>query len=92
MVRTSGLLLSFSASLKAQTKASDVPKLVQDLNDKDPAMRGAAAAALDNLHDTAGEPALIAGLKQSNKNVSAATVVVRTLGRFNDAKARCGHR
>jgi len=82
-----GLLLSFSASLKAQTKASDVPKLVQDLNDKDPAVRGAAAAALDNLHDTAGEPALIAGLKQSSKNVSAATVVVRTLGRFNDAKA-----
>ena len=81
------LLFSFSASLKAQTKASDVPKLVQDLNDKDPAMRGAAAAALDNLHDTAGEPALIAGLKQSSKNVSAATVVVRTLGRFNDAKA-----
>jgi len=82
-----GLLLTFSASLKAQTKASDVPKLVQDLNDKDPAVRGAAAAALDNLHDTAGEPALIAGLKQSSKNVSAATVVVRTLGRFNDAKA-----
>jgi HEAT repeat protein len=81
------LLLSFSASLKAQTKASDVPKLVQDLNDKDPAVRGAAAAALDSLHDTAGEPALIAGLKQSSKNVSAATVVVRTLGRFNDAKA-----
>jgi len=26
-------------------------------------------------------------LKQSSKNVSAATVVVRTLGRFNDAKA-----
>ena len=82
-----GLLLSFSAGLKAQTKAIDVPKLVQDLNDKDPAVRGAAAAALDNLHDTAGEPALIAGLKQSSKNVSAATVVVRTLGRFNDAKA-----
>ena len=80
-------LLSFSASLKAQTKANEVPKLVQDLNDKDPAVRGAAAAALDNLHDTAAEPALIAGLKQSSKNVSAATVIVRTLGRFNDAKA-----
>src|SRR6266404_4766013 len=80
-------LLSFSASLKAQTKASEAPKLVQDLNDKDPAVRGAAAAAFDNLHDTAAEPTLIAGLKQSSKNVSAATVIVRTLGRFNDAKA-----
>ena len=80
-------MFSFSASLKAQTKASDVPKLVQDLNDKDPAVRGGAAAALDNLHDTAAEPALIAGLKQSSKNVSAATALVRTIGRFNDAKA-----
>ena len=49
--------------------------------------RCAAAAALDNLHDIAGEPALIAGLKQSSENVSAATVVVRALGRFNDAKS-----
>ncbi len=64
-----------------------MPKLVQNLNDKDPAVRGAAAATLDNLHDTAAEPALIAGLKQSRRNVSAATVIVRTLGRFNDAKA-----
>lgn len=81
------LLFSPSASLKAQTKASDVPKLVQDLNDKDPAVRGGAAAALDNLHDTAAEPALIAGLKHSAQNISAATVLVRTIGRFNDAKA-----
>jgi HEAT repeat protein len=81
------LLFSPSASLKAQTKASDVPKLVQELNDKDPAVRGGAAAALDNLHDTAAEPALIAGLKQSSKNVSATTALVRTIGRFNDAKA-----
>lgn len=81
------LLLNFSTHLKAQTKVSDVPKLVQDLRDKDPAVRGAAAAALDSLHDTAAEPALIAGLKQSAANVSAATVLVHTLGRFKDAKA-----
>jgi HEAT repeat protein len=81
------LLFSFSTSLKAQTKASDIPKLVQELNDKDPAVRGAAATALDSLQDPASEPALIAGLKQSAQNISAATVLVRTLGRFKDAKA-----
>lgn len=76
-----------TASMCAQTKASDVPKLVQQLNDKDPAVRGAAGAALDNLKDPAAEPALIAGLKQSSQNVSALKVLVRTLGRFNDAKS-----
>ena len=81
------LLFSPSASLKAQTKASDVPKLVQELNDKDPAVRGGAATALDNLQDPASEPALIAGLKHSAQNTSAATVLVRTIGRFNDAKS-----
>jgi len=80
------LLCVFSAGVNAQTKASDVPKLVRDLRDKDPAVRGAAAAALDKLYDIAAEPALIAGLKQSAENVSAATVLVRTLGRFKDAK------
>ena len=81
------LLLTFSASMRAQTKAADAPKLVQQLNDKDPAVRGAAGAALDNLKDPAAEPALIAGLKQSSGNVSALQVLVRTLGRFNDAKS-----
>ncbi len=81
------LLCGFSTGVKAQTAVSDVPKLVQDLRDKDPAVRGAAAAALDNLQDIAAEPALIAGLKQSDQNVSAATVLVHTLGRFKDAKA-----
>lgn len=81
------LLFSFSASLRAQTKASDVPKLVQDLNDKDPAVRGGAAAALGDLQDPAEEPMLIAGLKQSSKNLLAATVLVHTLGRIKDATA-----
>jgi HEAT repeat protein len=73
--------------MRAQTKAADAPKLVQQLNDKDPAVRGAAETALDNLKDPAAEPALIAGLKQSSGNVSALKVLVRTLGRFNDAKS-----
>jgi HEAT repeat protein len=81
------LLLTFSASMRAQTKAADAPKLVQQLNDKDPAVRGAAGTALDNLKDPAAEPALIAGLKQSSGNVSALQVLVRTLGRFNDVKS-----
>ena len=80
-------MIFFSASLRAQTKPADVPKLVEQLTDKDPAVRGAATSALDNLKDPASEPALIAGLKQNGKNVSAATVLVRTLGRFNDAKS-----
>lgn len=81
------LLLTFSASMRAQTKAADAPKLLQQLNDKDPAVRGAAGTALDNLKDPAAEPALIAGLKQSSGNVSALKVLVRTLSRFNDAKS-----
>jgi hypothetical protein len=81
------LLLTFSASMRAQTKAADAPKLVQQLNDKDPAVRGAAGTALGNLKDPAAEPALIAGLKQSSGNVSALKVLVRTLGRFNDGKS-----
>ncbi len=81
------LLLTFSASMRAQTNAADAPKLVQQLNDKDPAVRGAAGTALDNLKDPAAEPALIAGLKQSSGNVSALQVLVRTLGRFNDVKS-----
>ena len=81
------LLLTFSESMRAQTKAADAPKFVQQLNDKDPAVRGAAGTALDNLKDLAAEPALIAGLKQSSGNVSALKVLVRTLGRFNDAKS-----
>lgn len=81
------LLLTFSASMRAQTNAADAPKLVQQLNDKDPAVRGAAGTALENLKDPAAEPALIAGLKQSSANVSALKMLVRTLGRFNDAKS-----
>jgi HEAT repeat protein len=81
------LLLTFSASVRAQTKAADAPKLIQQLNDKDPAVRGAAGTALGNLKDPAAEPALIAGLRQSSGNASALKVLVRTLGRFNDARS-----
>jgi HEAT repeat protein len=81
------LSLASSTGLRAQTKAADVPKLVQDLNDKDPAVRGAAATALDNLHDPAAEPALIAALKQNSDNVPSARVLARALSQFRDANA-----
>jgi len=75
------------ANSPAQTTAADLPKLLQQLIDKDPAIRGAAAAAFDNFRDKSVEPALIAGLKQDADTPSAATVLIRVLGQFNDANS-----
>ena len=81
------LLLIFPvASLQAQTEAEDVPELIEDLNSTDPAVRGSAAAALDNLHDPAAVSMLVAALRHSS-NSSATAALVRTLGRFDDANA-----
>jgi HEAT repeat protein len=74
------------ASLQAQTKVGDVPKLIEDLNSTDPALRGPAAAALDNLHDPAAVSMLVSALRHSS-NPFATAALVRTLGRFDDANA-----
>lgn len=79
------LILS-PAPLCAQTK-EDVPKLLEDLNSNDPAIRGAAATALDNLHDPAAVPMLVSGLRHNGHDAATIAVLVRTLGKFDDANA-----
>jgi HEAT repeat protein len=74
------------ASLQAQTTVGDAPELLENLNSTDPALRGSAAAALDNLHDPAAVSILVSALSSSH-NASATAVLVRTLGRFDDANA-----
>lgn len=79
------LLLAFAITgLRAQTKAADVPKLLQELADKDPAVRGAAEAALDRLHDPAAVPMLVSALQHAGMTAAECNVLFRILGKFND--------
>jgi HEAT repeat protein len=77
----------FPASLQAQTDAADVPKLLEDLNSKDPATRGAAATALDTVRDPVALPMLVSALQHAGTNLPLCKVLIRTLGKFDDAKA-----
>jgi HEAT repeat protein len=82
------LPLAFAATgLRAQTKAADVPKLLQQLTDKDPAVRGAAEAALDKLTDPSAVPPLVAALQRCGSNTAECNVLIHTLGKFNDPKS-----
>jgi HEAT repeat protein len=82
------LLLAFAATgLRAQTKAADVPKLLQQLTDKDPAVRGAAQAALDKLTDASAVPQLVSALQRCGSNTAECNVLIHTLGKFNDPKS-----
>jgi HEAT repeat protein len=82
------LLLPFAATiLRAQTQASDVPKLLQQLTDKDPAVRGAAEAALDKLTDPSAVTPLVAALQRCGSNTAECNVLIHTLGKFNDPKS-----
>ncbi len=82
------LLLAFaSTGLRAQTKAADVPKLLEELTDKDPAVRGAAEAALDKLNDPAAVPLLISALQHAGTNTNECKVLIHTLGKFNDPRS-----
>jgi HEAT repeat protein len=81
------LLPLASASLPAQTKAAAVPKLLQDLNDKDPAVRGAAEAALDKLDDPTAVPMLVSALQHAGSNTPECKVLIHTLGKFNDPRS-----
>ena len=77
-------LLSFSANLKAQTKASEVPKLVQDLNDKDPAVRGAAKEELMQHHDPAAVPELLKVLPGAQGTIR--DNLFEILGKYDDPR------
>jgi HEAT repeat protein len=82
------LLLTLAATaLRAQTKAADVPKLLQQLTDKDPAVRGAAEAALDKLNDPTAVPALVSALQHAGSNTAECSVLIHTLGKFNDPRS-----
>jgi HEAT repeat protein len=82
------LLLAFAATgLRAQTKAADVPKLLQQLADNDPAVRGSAEAALDKLNDPTAVPLLISALQHAGTNTNECKVLIHTLGKFNDPRS-----
>jgi HEAT repeat protein len=82
------LLLAFATTgLRAQTKASDVPKLLRELADKDPAVRGSAEAALDKLQDPAAVPLLASALQHAGTNTHECEVLIHTLGKFNDPRS-----
>ncbi|MGB7283071.1 MAG: HEAT repeat domain-containing protein [Candidatus Acidiferrum sp.] len=82
------LLGAFAAAgLRAQTKAADVPNLLQHLTDKDPAVRGAAEAALDKLTDPSAVPLLVSALQHAGSNTAECKVLIHTLGKFNDPRS-----
>jgi HEAT repeat protein len=81
------LLTLVTTSLRAQTRAADVAGLLQKLTDKDPAVRGAADAALDKLDDPTAVPMLVSALQHAGSNTPECKVLIHILGKFNDPRS-----
>jgi HEAT repeat protein len=71
----------------AQGGSVDVAKLLRDLKDQDPAVRGAATQTLTDLRDPRYLPELVRAWKQSSGDIIQRKQLVVTLGNFQDAAA-----
>ncbi len=70
-----------------QSGTGDVGKLVRELKDGDPAVRGAAGRALTDLREARYLPELIEAWKKSGTDQAVRKQLVVTLGNYRDARA-----
>jgi tetratricopeptide (TPR) repeat protein len=84
-MKLAALIIILLAVFAMPAVADDVDKLIQDLNDPSPSVRGAAAGALRELNDTRAVEPLTQALKDEDSYVRQ--YAAESLGMLNDTRA-----